>query len=365
MNGGVGLVTYALDRSPGGIGRYTVELRDSLRERGVNLTVLNAGRTTNGRNVVSMPGAGLLPGLLTIGQVQIARAARRRGLVLVHDPTGTAPLMFTRAKRVITIHDVVPYIRPSASTAMDLAIHRIWLRVAAPHADAVITVSDQSKRDIARHLPVRSDRVHVVPSAAGPRFRPVCSGRVEQTLRRLRISDPYILFVGSLEPRKNLVRLLDAFSLRVQSWQAKLVIAGARKWQASPILRRVRELGIEGDVRFLGPVSDDDLPSLYSGAGAFVLPSLYEGFGLPVLEAMACGTPVVASNTPAIPEVAGDAAILVDPTDIRSIAHAIDRVLGDQALAEQMRDRGLAQASQFSWQRTARNTCQVYEKVLA
>jgi glycosyltransferase involved in cell wall biosynthesis len=189
---------------------------------------------------------------------------------------------------------------------------------------------------------------------------------MERTLKAFGLGDPYLLYVGSLEPRKNLIRLLEAFALLGQDRRrTKLVIVGAPKWQTSPILRRVRELGIEQEVRFLGPVPDDELPSLYSAAQLLVLPSLYEGFGLPVLEAMACGAPVVASNVSAIPEVAGDAAILVDPFDTRSISRAIARVLEDRALAEQMRARGLAQASRFSWELNIRDTCQIYEKVLA
>jgi glycosyltransferase involved in cell wall biosynthesis len=169
-----------------------------------------------------------------------------------------------------------------------------------------------------------------------------------------------------VEPRKNLLRLLEAYQ-EVRKWSQswRLVIVGARNyWKSSPVAQKVKDLGLEGQVKFTGYIPDEDLPALYNGADLFCFPSLYEGFGLPVLEAMACGTPVVTANSSSLPEVAGEAALLVDPYIVTELAAAMRRVLEDPALAEDLRQKGLERVKQFTWEKTARETIAVYEKVL-
>lgn len=197
-------------------------------------------------------------------------------------------------------------------------------------------------------------------------FQPLEEVNITKVLKKYKINQPYILYVGSFDARKNLLGLLNAFSKLRQHLPAwKLVIVGARKWKSTPVFEVVQRLQLEEYVHFTGFVEEADLPALYNGADLFVFPSLYEGFGLPVLEAMACGIPVVTSNTSSLPEVAGDAALLVDPMDVEAIAAAMQQVLSDPGLAAELRRRGLEQASKFSWERTARETLAVYEKVLA
>ena len=359
-----GLITYALDRQPGGIGRYTVELLAALQRTGVAPLVLQAGVATQ-PGLVGLPGARLLPGLLTIGQIEIAWCAWRRNLGLIHDPTGAMPLLLTGARRVATIHDVIPYIYPETSSRLDWLIYRCWLPLAVRRLDAIITVSEQSRSDIIRYLPTQPEDVTVIPEAASNTYCVLDQAEVAVALARHGIDFPYILYVGSVEARKNLPRLLAAYAqLREWSGQWKLVIIGARKWKSNPVFDTVRQLGLESHVHFTGYVEESDLPALYNGASLFVFPSLYEGFGLPVLEAMACGTPVVTSNTSSLPEVAGDAALLVDPSDVAAIAWAMRRVLDDHALSAKMRAKGLARAREFTWERTARETIAVYERVL-
>ena len=176
---------------------------------------------------------------------------------------------------------------------------------------------------------------------------------------------PYVLNVGTLEPRKNLDGLLRAFAQAKKSGVPHtLVIAGARGWGDSRLAPLLRELGIAGSVIFTGFVEDEDLPYLYAGADFFVYPSFYEGFGIPVLEAMACGTPVIASNTSSIPEVAGDAALLVDPHSDAELSASILRLAGDERLRQELRERGLSRAALFSWEKTVNETLKVYENVL-
>jgi glycosyltransferase involved in cell wall biosynthesis len=361
----VGIVHYALDRQPGGIGRYTGELARALAGLGVCVHPLWAGARPAGAAGQSLRGARRLPGLLTTGQVEIARQARRLALDAVHDPTGAIPLLLAGAARVTTIHDAIPYIYPRTSSRLDWLIYRVWLPRAGRAVAAVVTVSWQSREDILTHLSVPPERVAVVPLAPGRQFRPLSAAEVAPALRQCGIERPYILYVGALEPRKNLPRLLAAYAqLRRWSDRWRLVIVGARKWVSSPIFDAVRQLGLEPHVTFTGYVADEHLPALYAGADLFTFPSLYEGFGLPVLEAMACGAPVVTSHTSSLPEVAGDAAILIDPTDVAQIAAAMWLVLSQPALADALRERGLARAAQFSWERTARETVAVYETAI-
>lgn len=362
----VGIIHYGLDRQLGGIGRYTVELVEALVDEGVCVHRLWAGHQPLKASGEMLRGAYRLPGLLTSGQVEIAKAARRLNLDIVHDPTGAMPVLLTDAGRVVTIHDAIPYVYPKTSTRLDWLIYHIWLPLAARRTDAVITDSKQSREDIVANLPILHEDVVSIPLAADRRFQPIYTAEVEPILREHGIAHPYVLYVGALESRKNLPRLLEAYArLRQLSTQWQLVIVGARKWKSSPIFDTVQLLGLEPHVHFTGYVADEHLPALYAGADLFTFPSLYEGFGLPVLEAMACGTPVVTSNSSSLPEVAGDAAMLVDPYDVEQIAQAMWLVLSQPALAAELRTKGLARAAQFTWERTARETIAVYERVLA
>ena len=209
----------------------------------------------------------------------------------------------------------------------------------------------------------------VIHEAAAPEFAtPPAPAAVAGVLERYRIRSPYCLFVGNLEPRKNLARLIEAFALMATRAPAggtapQLVLAGTRAWLYSGILSAVAARGVADRVVFTGYVPPGDLPALYAGAACFVFPSVYEGFGLPVLEAMAAGAPVVASRVGAIPEVAGDAALLVDAAQPAALAEAIEAVLADAGLRARLVERGRARARLFSWEATARRTLAVYEAV--
>ena len=310
MNPLIGYLIYAENRSARGIVRYTLGLLSALERAGLKFIVLHAGLERNKNGTVVLPGAGLLPGLLTWGQAEIAWAVHRHGLDLVHDPTGSLPLFLTGTKRVATIHDAIPYISPESSTALDWLIYHAWLPLAVRRLNALITVSQQSKIDILHYLPVNPENVTVIPIAANRTYRPLGREQLQAVLARYAIDFPYLLYVGSLEPRKNLPRLLEAYVL-LRAWSPRwhLVIVGARNfWKSSPVGETVEKLDIKPWVHIIGYIPEEDLPALYNGADLFVFPSLYEGFGLPVLEAMACGTPVVCSHAGSLPEVAGDAA---------------------------------------------------------
>ena len=365
MNVPIGIIAYSLDRQAGGIARYSKELIAALQQVGVNVTILQAGKLTFNGRAISIRRSKLLPALLTIGQIEIARIAYQQKLGLVHDPTGCAPLYLTRARRVVTIHDVIPYIYPETSSRLDRMIYRFWLPLVMSRLDSIITVSEQSKSDLVRYLPVKRENITVIPEAASPMFQPISQAQIEKVMLSHGIRFPYILYVGSIEARKNLKTLLEAYAqVRCWSQKWKLVIVGAHKWKYSAVFATLERLQLTSDVHFTGYVAEEDLPALYNGASLFVFPSLYEGFGLPVLEAMACGTPVITSNCSSLPEVAGEAAILVDPNDVNAIAMAIRQVLEESALADNMKVKGLARAQQFSWENTAKKTVSVYETAL-
>jgi glycosyltransferase involved in cell wall biosynthesis len=362
----IGLLAYALYRAPTGIGHYTHNLLHSFSQLGLDYHLLLAGAGWPGSNVHHLPGAGMAPALLTLGQLEIAWCARRFKLDLLHDPVGLAPFSLCHSYRLVTLHDAFPLSFPGHSTAFERLLYRFWLPLILPHFDGVITDSQNSKRDICRLLHMSDKKVIVIPAASTRHFRPLTEAEISPVLGRYGLIRPYILYVGSIEPRKNLLRLLDAYVLLRESLsQYHLVIVGARNyWKSSPVARAVEHQGLQAQVTFTGYIPDEHLPALYNGAALFCFPSLYEGFGLPVLEAMACGVPVVTSNTSSLPEVAGDAAFLVDPYNVDEIAAAMRRVLQDGELAHDLHHRGLARAAQFSWEKTARETIAVYEKVL-
>ncbi len=296
----------------------------------------------------------------------VPAALRRLKIDVFHgmDHVGI-PLVGRTGKYVVTVHDVIPLILPETFTPRHRTIVRLALARIRRKADCVIVPSHAVKGDVVRYVGFPEDRVVVTPEGCDARFRPV---RLEAALRdvvaKYGLPARYLLAVGTLEPRKNLAALLEAFA-RLRRGRAvdpnlRLVLAGARGWLDEPLFRTVRALGLERAVHFPGFIEDDDLPAVYSGAALFVFPSLYEGFGLPPLEAMACGVPVVASNVSAMPEVAGDAAILVDPRDVDGLASAIARVLRDGALRARLRVAGIARARQFSWETTARRTLDAY-----
>jgi len=365
MKAEIGLIAYGLNRAETGIARYTRELIAGLQQAEIDITILQTDQTMHGKKNIRLKGSKFLPGLLTFGQIEIARLAYQKNLALVHDTTGCAPLWLTRASRLVTIHDVIPYIYPETSTKLDWLIYRFWLPLIVQRLDSIITASEHSKMDILRYLPVKPENITVIPEAASPIYQPLSSTEVEHTLSRHRINFPYILYVGSIQARKNLTRLLEAFA-QVRHWAQKwkLVIVGAAQWKYASVFETLEQLQLTSNVHFTNYVAESDLPALYNGASLFVFPSLYEGFGLPVLEAMACGTPVITSNCSSLPEVTGEAAILVDPVDTNAIALAMRRVLEEPDLARTLKEKGIARAQQFSWKQTARRTAQVYERLL-
>jgi glycosyltransferase involved in cell wall biosynthesis len=271
-----------------------------------------------------------------------------------------------RVKKVVTIHDTLQVTNEFGVTRHPEKKARRY-RALMSSADRIIADSEHTKQDILQHFPVSAEKIDVVHLGVEDRYRPQAPEETKRVLVKYGIRFPYLFYVGCIETRKNLIRMLEAFS-RIRTLPevsgVRVVLAGKQGSGGEEVFRAVDKLHLQEHVHPVGYVDREDLPCLYSGATIFLFPSLYEGFGLPVLEAMACGCPVVCSRTTSLPEVAGDAALLVDPEDTERIAEAMRGLLSDAALRQEYARRGPARAALFPWERTARNTLEVYRKTL-
>ena len=277
----------------------------------------------------------------------------------------TAP-PFAHCPVVTTIHDLSFEHLPETFKRRSRAQLRLTVRRAARKSALILTLSEFSRRDIIETYAVDPGRVVVTPAAAPVHFKPVDDEtRLREMRERYGISANYFLSLGSIQPRKNLQRLIEAFlalrNARPSSRLPQLVIAGKRGWLDDEVFRVAQQDGLNECVKFIGYVSEEDLPALYSGAMCFVYPSYFEGFGLPVLEAMQCGVPVIVGNRTSLPEIAGDAALLFDPFDARALGDAMSMVLDCPDYRATLRAKGLARAAEFSWTDTARLTLKAYE----
>lgn len=285
-------------------------------------------------------------------------------LDVLHSPDFIPPF-HRNCQSIITIHDLAFLIYPHFLTK-DSARYYGQIDQAVKRTDHIIAVSESTKQDIIRLLGVPEHKITVIYESAHPIYRPINDQEVlKQTKNKYRIPSDFILFVSTIEPRKNLPTLLKAYRQLLDNYKAdaKLVVVGRRGWLSEDVFILVDKLDLAKDVLFLGRVPAEDLLYLYNAAKLLVQPSFYEGFGLPPLEAMACGTPVVVSNVSSLPEVVGDAGLLVDPTDVSELAVAIWRVLTDQALRADLIAKGLKRAQCFSWEKMARQTLQLYQRI--
>jgi glycosyltransferase involved in cell wall biosynthesis len=269
---------------------------------------------------------------------------------------------------VLTIHDLSLFLHPATHEDRLVRRGRRRLPIMARTASRIITPSESIRREVCHHLRIKPSKVVSIPEAARDIFRPVPIEETIETRRRLQIEDEFILFVGTIEPRKNLLTLLKAFEevLRSTHLRPQLVICGREGWLSDDLFSHVRKSGVADRLRFTGYLTDEDLCALYSSCRAFVYPSLYEGFGLPPLEAMACGAPVITSRIPAITETVGTtAARLVSPADTEALARSIIELFENENERRQLSSSGLQRAAQFSWERTARMTLEVYTQLMS
>ncbi len=299
--------------------------------------------------------------------------ASARNFDLVHIPHFGSPL-FPTLPTVVTIHDLIPIVLPAYRGSARVRLYTQLASFAAQRASAILADSHASARDIEKHLHIPRTKIHVVHLAAHARFHPPPPSDIERVRAKFKLPENFVLYLGGFDVRKNVARVIETFGRvvsresRVESRDWALVIAGklpSVESDFSPNPQRLaKEFGVLNRTHFIGFVVEEDKPALYSAARVFLYPSRYEGFGLPPLEAMACGTPVIAANTSSLPEVVGDAGILVGVNDAQGWSDALRELLSDETRWNEMRARGIEQAKKFSWERAAQETMDVYRGVV-
>ena len=353
----------------GGIGTYSKNILQQFAEAGIETVVFcedqakNAIPLADSFTLVSAHADPSAPG----GRKAFRALVRESGVELLHVPSPFAPTPCS-VPLVSTIHDIAPFLYPTAlPTRMRLRYKRQFRRT-VEEANRIITVSRITYSALGVYAGVDQTKARVIHNGVSGRFKPVTDAKALKAARsRHSLPDHYAFWVGDLRPEKNLPFLVQAWArLREQTKDVPmLVLAGRKRGEFRKVQDEVRKHGLESAVMFSGFIPDDDLPSVYSAASVFVFPSLYEGFGLPPLEAMACGTPCVVSNSSSLPEVTGTAALLFNPTSHEGFVDCMNKVLTQPDLMETLRQAGLRQASLFSWKTAAEETLQVYREAIA
>ena len=367
----IGIDGMALAQPKTGVGTYTFELARALASAAPEdefqvisplpfaPPVLAATTPGNLQLIYSKPNV-LQRRWWTIG---LPSYLRSHPLDLFHGTNYEAPLRGP-CPAVVTIHDLSLLLHSNTHEARAVRRARLLLTLVARRVKAIITPSESIKSGVCEHLKIHSDKVFATPLAPRSVFTPASPAETEGTRRRLGIANEFLLFVGTIEPRKNLATLIKAFEevLRTTDLRLQLVVAGQVGWKSDELLSQLERSPAREHIKQIGFVSDEDLRALYSSCSAFVYPSIYEGFGLPPLEAMACGAPVVASRVPSINE---SVARVASATDFRDLARIVVELLSDRELRRSLSERGLSHARSFSWARTAEKTREVYARALS
>lgn len=305
-----------------------------------------------------------LPGTVTWDQLAVPRVARQKRVDLIFNPKFTVPF-FTRAKTAFVLHGSEWFVIPEHFKRYDQFYFNRMVPLYCRHADAFIAVSNAVKADVVKYVGVDPNKVAAIHNGFDPNvFQPVQDeARLQAVRQKYRLPEKFILWAGQIESRKNISRLLQAFAKIKNEVPHHLLLAGALRWSSGTELQVIRELGLAERICQPGWIEHADLPAVYCLADQFAFPSLYEGFGIPLLEAMACGCPIVTANTCAPPEVCAGAARLVDPLNVDEIAAAMREVLLDPALRARMRARGIERAKDFGWEKCAREILALFDRL--
>ncbi|MBA2858827.1 glycosyltransferase involved in cell wall biosynthesis [Methanococcus maripaludis] len=288
------------------------------------------------------------------------------GFNIIHNPRHF-PTIFNlkHSKYIITVHDIFGITLNSKNyETYKKVAYRLLLPKTLKSADKIIAVSENTKNDLIKHFKIPPNKIKVIYNAANETFAKLNEIEISNIKKKYAIDYPFIFYVGGLAAHKNIVRLIESYSkLKMLGVSHKLLLAGVKRYKYNEIFETIEKLNLQKDVVFTGYVPDEDLPGLYNAADLFVYPSFYEGFGLPPLEAMQCGTPVITSNTSSLPEVVGDAGIMVNPYDVDELANKMYEVLTNEDLRKEMSKKGLERAKLFSWKKCAEEHLKVYEEV--
>lgn len=350
---------------PGGIGIYTLNMLDALfeldRENRYTLLYKSADRVGRFAGIPNVTEK-VLPASSKLwwDQITVPRFARAEGLDLIFNPKLSVPL-FTGSKTVLVMHGAEQFAAPWAFDWHDRAYFKLANRLYCKKASAVVSMTHNGAKDIANYMGAAPEKIHVIHESYNERCRVVETHELLAVKEKYSLPDKFVLFVGGIHPLKNFSNLLRAYDRIRNSFPHKLVAVGFKRRRYSQDFELVDKLGLRDHVAFPGYVDDEEIPAFYNLADLFVLPSFYEGFGIPVLEAMASGCPVITTTTGCSPEVAGGAAILVDPYNPDEIAEAMSKVLLEDRLRQELIEKGLQRAKQFSWEKCARETLDVLE----
>jgi glycosyltransferase involved in cell wall biosynthesis len=372
----VGIDGYPLAEPRTGVGHYTLELARALALISSADEFELVSPAPFDVAALEEIGRAKLPNLLTKNppassirghwwSIGLPMYIRRAGFDLFHGTNFDVPL-WKQGRSLVTIHDLSALLHPEKHRSRLVRRARLRLPLVVRFADMIITPTEAVKREVCDRFKLKPAKVTAIHSAARGSFKPMPFAQSAELRQRLRVENDFLLFVGTLEPRKNLLTLLKAFARIIGhgDLRPQLVIAGGEGWLMDDMFAFIRKSGITERLRFTGYLSDEELRGLYSSCKVFVYPSVYEGFGLPPLEAMACGAPVVAGLIPSLQEVLGSAARLVDPMDVDALAEAIVELLNDENQRQVLGAAGLEHAGKFSWEKTARLTLDVYQQLL-
>ncbi len=369
----MGILSWILDRNRSGIDNYLYNITLEMIKAGnaEKISLIHFKKSND--EIYSKVNDVIIRSLpyKMINPISLSNAVKENNIEVLHLPSHMMPqispyFLNSNIKTVLTIHDLIPFLFPDKLPFF----YKIWaltLKFIKNRPDHIITDSENTKIDLINHLRIPEDKIKVIYLAPDKHFKLIKNkDNLKRELKiKYKIESPFILFVGTVELRKNIPLLINSFyKLLNKGIKIKLVLIGIHGYGFNEILNIIKKLGISKDVLLLGYVPTEDLIKFYNAADLFVFPSLYEGFGLPPLEAMACGCPVITSNTSSLPEVVGDAGIMVDPYNSTDLTDKMYRILTNESLRNDLSNKSLNQAKKFSWKKTAKETWKIYEKVL-
>ena len=370
----VGILSWMIDKKRTGVNNYLYNLIKNMISNGKadEISLIHYERSDD--PIYSQVNDIIIPEkpLKLTSAIGIPQAIKNADIDILHVPVHwynqITPFVLNREiKKVLTLHDLTPILFPEIHTRETNLTWKSSLKFIKNRTNVMICDSISTKNDCIKLLNIPEKRLRVIPLSADEQYKPLKNKKQihDELKSEYKIDTPFILFVGTLEKRKNVPTLLKSFyKLKKCKIEHKLVIVGGKGWKYTKIFDLIEEFNLKGDVIFTDYVSDEYLVKFYNAADLFVYPSLYEGFGLPPLEAMACGCPVITSNTSSLPEVVGDAGIMIDPNDIDSLTESMHKILTDNELRKEMSRKSLERAGMFSWKKTAKETWDVYEDVL-
>ncbi len=369
----IGIDASPLPLRPLGAGIYIIELLNSLSQMEVEDEILvylqedrmNLLDLSSECNIkIRLIAKKSIASRVLWEQIELPGLAKRDHLDVLHSMHYTRPLSLPCCS-LVTLHDLTFFILPRLHTRIKRSYFRMMTRLSASKADALIAVSESTRRDAIRLLKIPMERIITIPLGVSEQFRKIENGELlDHAKKKYHLPEQFLLYVGTIEPRKNLISLLKAYEgLGGDAFPYDLVIVGPMGWMVRDVINRITNSPFKNRIHRIGYIDREDLPALYNLASVFVYPTLYEGFGLPLLEAMACGTPVVTSNTSSLPEIIGDAGLLVSALDVEAIREAIKAIVFDQEYHLKLSQAGRARAAHFSWLQTARKTYDLYRSV--